>query len=358
MSEITSRLKQWKEGDERPPFIAQVHFTNRCNLSCDFCPTVASKEKGEIDLSNELDKDRWLEIIGEGNGMGIEEWHVCGGGEPLFEKETALDLMEEMKKGGSRGEIITNGTILGKDGASRIVEMDWDLVTFSLDGPNKRTNDAIRSEGSFEKVIRNAKLLSKLRNESEPFLRIHTVVCNKNYDKLAEMVELTNRIGFDEIRFNSMNVWNEAGEELKLDSKHVKDARENLRKAEEIAREVEVDTNVDEFLEHNLLEHANEIDQAMKNTSKELEGQTNFENISCYYPWYNISIFAGGGAAPCFLFHDGVSIKDKSIKKVWYGNFFDDVRKRFLNDDLKDECKNCNAWNVKKMEEIRDELNG
>lgn len=357
MSKIIPRLKQWKEGDERPPLIAQVHFTNRCNLSCDFCPTVASKEKDEIDLSNELDKDRWLEIIREGNEMGIEEWHICGGGEPLFEKEIALDLMEEMKGDGSRGEIITNGTILDRDGASRIVNMDWDLVTFSLDGPNKRINDKIRSEGSFEKVVKNSKLLSKLRNGSKPFLRIHTVVCNENYDKLAEMVELTNRIGFDEIRFNSMNVWNEAGEKLKLDSKHVREAKESLKMAEKIADEVDVNTNVEEFLEHNLLEHANEIDEAMKNTTKEIEEQTSFENISCYYPWYNISIFADGRAAPCFLFHDGVSVKNKSLREVWYGDFFDDVRKRFLNDDLKDECKNCNAWNVEKMEEIRNELN-
>ncbi len=47
--------------------------------------------------------------------MGVKEWHICGGGEPLFEKEKALDLMELMKKDGARGELITNGTRMDKE---------------------------------------------------------------------------------------------------------------------------------------------------------------------------------------------------------------------------------------------------
>lgn len=354
MKELVARLNKWKKGKEAPPQIAQVHLTNKCNLSCGFCPTVASKEKNELNLDNELNKKEWKRIISEGNEIGIKEWHICGGGEPLFDKDTALDIMEEMKKNGARGELITNGTLVDKEASKRIIKMDWDLVTFSLDGPDKKTNDSIRSDGSFLKVIRNAKYLSSIRRNEKPYLVIHTVLCNKNYDKTREIVKLVNKIGFDEIRFNSMNVWNKTGEKLKLDDSKKEVAKTNLIKAKKIAEEKGIETNIDEFMEHNLLEHSNEIDQAMRNEVE--KNKKGFTNLSCYYPWYNVSIFADGRTAPCFLFHDGVNIKNKSLKDVWLGDFFNNVRKRFSEDRLKGVCKNCNAWNVEKMNKIRRNL--
>lgn len=355
MGELISRLKKWQKGEVRGPLISQVHFTNRCNLSCDFCPTVASKEKGELDLTNELDRDKWIKIIEEGNDMEVKEWHICGGGEPLMDKKMALDLMSKMKESGARGEIITNGTLVDEVVAKKLIDIGWDLVTFSVDGPNKKTNDYIRSEDSFRKAVSNAKFLSSLRDDDKPYLVVHTVLCNKNYDKTEEMIELVDEMGFDEIRFNSMNVWNEAGEALELDSSKIKEAKRNLIEARKTAGNLGVKTNIKEFIEHNLLEHSNEIDEVMKEEVEDEEGKK-FSNLSCYYPWYNISIFADGRVAPCFLFHDGADIHGKNLAEVWYGDYFDEIRERFLENKLKDVCKNCNAWNVEKMERIREGL--
>lgn len=354
MNELASRLKRWKDDGEAPPLIAQVHFTNRCNLSCDFCPTVASRERGELDSENELDKEEWLRVIEEGNELGVKEWHICGGGEPLFDKSMALELMRKIKERGSRVEIITNGTLVDKEVAEEIVEMGWDLVTFSLDGPDEKTNDAIRSEGSFREAVKNAKYLSSIRENGKPYLVVHTVLCNENYEKTGEIVKLVDEIGFDEIRFNSMNIWNEAGEELRLDESKKEKAREELLRAKEIARRKDVETNVDEFVEHNFLEHSNEIDEVMKEGIE--EEAPGFSNLSCYYPWYNVSIFPEGRVVPCFLFHEGINIKNKSLEEIWYGDFFEGERERFFRNELRKVCKNCNAWNVEKMKKIRERL--
>ena len=104
-----------------------------------------------------------------------------------------------------------------------------------------------------------------------------------------------------------------------------------------------------------MLEHANQIDEAMKE-EKDNKKEPKFNNLSCYYPWYNISIFSDGRTAPCFLFHEGTNIENKSLKEIWFGDFFEDVRENFLEDKLKGVCKNCNAWNVEKMDEIRKKL--
>lgn len=352
MEKLISKLKNWKDDKKTNPHIAQVHLTNRCNLDCDFCPTVTEKKEGNLDYENELSAERWKGLIKEGRGMEIQEWHICGGGEPLFDKELALDLMKEMKKNGARGEIITNGTLVDKEASKKLVKIGWDLVTFSIDGPSEKTNDEIRSEGSFRKAVKNAKFLSRIRKGNKPLLRVHTVICNKNYDKISEMIELTRMIGFDEIRFNSLNIWSEEGEKLKLDGDKLSKVKRKLRRADEIAKDMKVNTNIEEFMKHNILENVNEIDKTMKEEVKDGD----FTNLSCYYPWYNISIFPDGRAAPCFLFHESDSVKNKTLKEVWYGDFFTKIRERFLNNNLKEVCKNCNAWNVEKMEEIREGL--
>ncbi|MFP4117177.1 MAG: radical SAM/SPASM domain-containing protein [Candidatus Aenigmatarchaeota archaeon] len=355
MKELVRRLRKWKKGKEAAPLICQVHLTNKCNLSCGFCPTVASKEEGELDVSNELGIEKWMEIVREGKEMGVDEWHICGGGEPFFDKDKAKKIMEKMKESGARGEVITNGTLVDEEIAEMLVNIGWDLVTFSIDGPDAETNDKIRSEGSFRQAVKNAKYLSRIRDNSEPYLVVHTVICNENYKKPEEMVKLVDEIGFDEIRFNSMNVWNETGEKLKLDESKRKEAKENLIEARKMTEKRNVESNIDEFVKHNLLEHSNEIDEAMK---EGLDGKgEKFSNLPCYYPWYNFSIFADGRAAPCFLFQKGDNIKNKSLEEVWKGGFFNRTRERFLENKLKDVCKNCNAWNVEKMREIRKELN-
>ena len=353
MDYLIGHLKKWQEGQKPFPKIIQLHLTNKCNLSCDFCPTVALKKKEGVDYSEELEKEDWERIIEQGNELGVREWHICGGGEPLFNTSDALDLMKNMKSNSARGQIITNCTLLDEDSCRRLINMGWDLVTFSLDGPSKKINDNIRDQGSFKKAVRNAKLLSNLREGEKPFLRLHTVICNQNYDKMAEMVELTHRIGFDEVKFNAMNVWSEEGEKLTLSQNQIERAKREMKRADDLSNKLNVESNLKQFIEKDILENADNIDNALK---KESKGKGDFSDLNCYYPWYNISIFADGRASPCFLFHEGVSLKEKSLKEAWRGEFFKKIRKSFLNNELRETCKNCNAWNIEKMEELRQKL--
>jgi radical SAM protein with 4Fe4S-binding SPASM domain len=82
-----------------------------------------------------------------------------------------------------------------------------------------------------------------------------------------------------------------------------------------------------------------------------------FVSIACYYPWYNISIFADGRALPCFILKDkGENVREKSLKEIWFGKYFNEIREIFLKNKLKEDCSKCNPWNLPKMKEIRNEL--
>ena len=80
-------------------------------------------------------------------------------------------------------------------------------------------------------------------------------------------------------------------------------------------------------------------------------------NAPCYYPWYNISIFADGIVQPCFIPQEkGEQIKGKSLKEVWFSRCFSEIREGIKKGKLSKYCSKCNPWNLSKMNEIRREL--
>ncbi len=276
MDELFKRIARWGQGKTEPPYTVQLHLTNNCNLSCGFCPTVSLKNENEVDYSEELSREKWIDLVEEGERLGVEEWHICGGGEPLIDKELALDLMERIKSYGARGELVTNGTLIDDRTAKKIVKMNWDHVSVSIDGPDKETNDGIRSQGSFEKAVNGAENLSRYRKGDgpqplpsllfltstvfdftlKPNLAVETVLCSENHDKVVDMVRLTSDIGFDEIRFNTLNIWNEVGEKLAMDISEVHTLKKELKKAGEVAKEVGVGMSVaDNFKAEDLKEN-------------------------------------------------------------------------------------------------------
>ena len=349
-------LIKWREEGRGYPVQIQIHPTNYCNLRCVFCPTRALVKK--LDRKKELKKEDWLRIIEEGNELGAKEWHLCGGGEPLFFREEALAIIKSIKDHGKYGEIITNGTFFQEETARAIVEMEWDKIYISLDSPFAKTQNSLRQANCFQEIVDGIKNLvrwkERLRRE-KPFVYFHSVICNKNYKQVTEIVKLAHRLKVQGISLNALNVWKPEINKLKLREKEKKEFESVLKKSEMLAKKLKISTNMEEFSKFLFIEKANVMDKAMV---KEVEKtQDPFASIACFYPWYNISIFADGRALPCFILKDeGENVLNKSLKDIWFGEYFNKIRQMFLKNKLKEDCSKCNPWNLPKMEEIRNKL--
>jgi len=85
----------------------------------------------------------------------------------------------------------------------------------------------------------------------------------------------------------------------------------------------------------------------------------NFKSIPCFEPWTHITIIANGNIAACFndfVWKTDVTIKNKSLKELWYGPYFEQYRKQILTRKLPPECATCCVWRVFEVQEIRKEL--
>lgn len=355
MDEKTARLKKWMNEKKAPPITMEINVTNRCNQKCLSC----WQRSGNINY-DELFAEKWLNIVKEAGGMGVREIRLPGSGEPMVRKDLVLKIMEEAKRHGMKGLLITNGTLFDEKSIEKIVEIGWDNVTFSIDGPGSKTNDFLRGvRGAFDISTKWLKEFGRIKEESnkdKPLLRLNVVLNNKNYDKLDRMIELAHKMKCDSVSVQPMTVFSQLGEELKLNKKQLGELPSHIKKAKKLADKYNIHTNVDSFIGSDVVEKANEMDEVMKSEIKNIKDK--FLSLPCFEPWYNIIIMPDGTAGPCSMFGgiNGVSIKDKMLKEVWYGEYFTNIRERLLKKDLFNFCKNCCVVVFEESKRLRREL--
>lgn len=355
---ITTLAKQFQAPLHNPheqccPYQLQLHLTDFCNLRCVFCPTRTFVPDEKLDRNKELSTKQWLELIEQAAALGVEEFHICGGGEPFFFQNKALAVMAHIKELQKYGEIITNGTILTPDSIRMLVEMGWDKMTFSIDGPNAEVHDAIRAGPSFERIVRTIQEITREKQNTgkkKPQLCVHFVVCNLNYRSIPEMIPLCKHLGIDTFLIQALNIWSDEIVQYKLTDKQETELQTILKEAHAEAKKAGLSTNIQDFLRHDLFSKANVMDKAMTDI---ISGES-FLNVPCYMPWYNISVFADGRILPCFILRDrGISFKEHSLAEAWDSDYFRGLREKMLANTLGKDCAKCNPWNLTNTEEIR-----
>jgi len=161
----------------KKPFIAEVDITDRCNLRCKHCYHFQEKEQ----TGDKADFDEWKKRFKQLYKSGIRVIMLMGG-EPLLRPDV-VKLADSIFP---FVEMITNGTVsLPKNYDHRIF--------VSIDG-GRETNDSIRGEGTFDKVVEN------VRNDRRVVFNM--TLLESNYKELGYVVELSERIGISGVVCN------------------------------------------------------------------------------------------------------------------------------------------------------------
>jgi radical SAM protein with 4Fe4S-binding SPASM domain len=154
-----------------------LHLTDRCNLRCLYCYNRSHREPGGPDreLSNTELRDlvRQLAEIGAAGA-------VFTGGEPLLREDT-LEVARYARQLGLSTTLLTNGTLL--DGLAGQVAEVFDDVIVSLDSWRAEEQEAVRCGGSFARVVRGIRALTR-RGKSR--IRLRVVITRHNAASVPE----------------------------------------------------------------------------------------------------------------------------------------------------------------------------
>lgn len=136
---------QFKRGERNIFF----HILTECNLSCRHC-YINPKHHGSDTVSRDTLK-KWLKLFQNNEKKSNI---VFLGGEPTMHPDLPHAILFAKELGYSSVTVNTNG-FLFNDFLDKIKPSDLDFLSFSLDGPNPKVNDALRGDGVFEACTKN-----------------------------------------------------------------------------------------------------------------------------------------------------------------------------------------------------------
>lgn len=348
------RLLKWSKGEKAPPLSIELSPTLRCNLNCLFCWRYGKK----IDYGEEIDVKRYKEIIEEAADLGVKEVRIIGGGEPLLRKDT-FEVMKAIKSKGMFGYICTNGTLFTKEMIEKLVKIKWDYIKISLHGSSAKTHDhLVQKNGAFKKCFEVLSAFRDLKKSvtEKPYLEIGFVLVKGNYKETEDIVELAHKLKVQTLFIEPITVYTKEGRRLKPDKKDYETFEEIAVKAKERAEQLGIETNLSNFIGSKFIEKTGEMIDLIK---EGVVNKTNdFFSIPCFEPWYRMGIRVDGAVCPCGFFDQETteSIKDKSLKEIWYGEYFNKRRKEILQKSLPEHCKKCCVTLVVNNKIIRNEL--
>jgi len=336
------------------PVRIELHPTNRCNLRCRFCWQTISKPE---DVKYEIPDERLIELVGEAAELGVKEWIISGGGEPFMRPEVSLKIMKLIKAQGMWGQLTTNGVLLKKSDVKTLVDIGWDQIQFSVDSPDAKTHDFLRrGKNAFKQAIGNAKLLAQYRSKkgsNKPYLGFNTCITAKNYDKLCDMIRLGKEVGFDLVFFEPVYVGYVSKIRLELNDKEKQVLEKAAKKAKKLAEKLGIATNADRFMRTELVDKQDFGNVVIRETET---SDDTYISAPCYQPWYLMGIKGCGMAGCCSTFEQGEYLQDKSLKEIWFGKLFNNIREDVLSHQLPEYCKKCSVVVVMDNKEIRKSL--
>lgn len=177
--------------NDKSLFGFQWHITDRCNLRCTHCYQETYSETSELDLDG-------LKQIADEICLTLSKWNKSGdiaitGGEPLVKTEMfpLIRYLESAEEVASI-DILTNGTLINSELVGEIKRLNKiRCVQISLDGASSATNDAIRGEGVFDKVVEAIRLLidNKIR------VNLMFTLQRRNMNDIPELIDLATNEG-------------------------------------------------------------------------------------------------------------------------------------------------------------------
>lgn len=316
------------------PLYVKMKLIYGCNLRCEMCNHWRFKRAAP------LSSERLLEIVDELAVLGCRKIHLSGG-EPLL-RPVVPELLERATAHGIRVAMTTNGTLVDKAMAKRLVRGGLRSVNISIDGPNRRAHERVRGvEGAFKKTIKAVRHFRRYAHKGKITIRINTVVSRLNYRTLVGHADFVKELGADVL--NLIPVDDHCGEEtLGLTRNHIRHFNDEI--APRIAERA---------LALGLIEHERDAypfgftPQEVKRGRKGEYAMGWYDRHPCYAPWTQSLIDFDGRVYVCCMTREQITplgdLRESTFTEIWNGGPYGDIRQRMHPPEL-GPCRRCDDF--------------
>lgn len=173
----------------RPRWV-YLSLSHKCTYACQMCGVV------RILSGYELAKEEVKKALDEICAWAWDSRLVFTGGEPFLRKDI-FELFDYARQKGLKAEAVSNGALIDKNLAAKIISCGLENIAISLDGARESTHDAIRQKGAFKQAIGALINLAeaKRRLGYGPQISVWTTIMRQNLKELAEIIPLAKESG-------------------------------------------------------------------------------------------------------------------------------------------------------------------
>lgn len=203
-----------------PPFPKKnmlIEVTNCCNHKCVFCAnSKMTRPRGFIN------KKFAFRMLSEAYELGTREVGFYATGEPLLNKDIFEYIKEAKGLGYTYVYLTTNGALLDKNTAIKIIDAGIDSIKFSINAGTRETYKKIHGQDDFYTVINNVKFIDEYRrlNNVKLNLFVSCILNSLNINEKENLEVILNEY-IDEVFF--LNVRNQGGMMYEINEKLIID---------------------------------------------------------------------------------------------------------------------------------------
>jgi radical SAM protein with 4Fe4S-binding SPASM domain len=324
------------------PTELQLEVTGACNLACRMCLVRYRPKLGKGEGA--MCFHTFKEIVDE--LPRLEKITFQGLGEPLL----APDLFRMIEYAGQRRIRMgfnTNGTLLTRERAERLVRLGVDWLHISLDGATPATYEGIRDGSDFARVRRNVRSLvdvMRALQAERPRLSLVFVAMRRNVHELPELVRLAAEWGVGRLFVQNLShsfgdtdpggtygeIRRYAAEEALWSDADKEDAARVFADAARVAEELGVDLR---------LPRLEEPPPRPREPGRP----------GCHWPFESAYVTHDGKVQPCCMVmgSDRVVLGDVGEERfgtVWTGEEYARFREGLMGGDPPEVCRGCSLY--------------
>lgn len=258
------------------------------------------------------------------------------GSEPLASPHFTTFLRMAADSGVPAITFYTNGLLMTPAVVDAMLAADVAHVTISVDGATPETYASIRTGGELPKLLTNVGYLVARRNalgRARPVLRFGVVMMRSNAHEWADIVSLAAASRVDEVSFFHIVVYDGLGTEDESLVHHQELSDRSLDAALVRANQTGV----------RVVSHPTRFGAPVDTVDA---ADSPYQATPyCRYPFFHISMNAGGHVLPCPFSHGeepyGTVSDTQSLLGIWTGPKFTELRRRILAHDPPPMCLKC-----------------
>ena len=163
---------------------------------------------------------------------------LFGLGEPFLHPRF-FEYVESVKSVGGPVATSTHGMSLTDEIIEKILDMEIDRLSISMDGPNKKIFHFLRAGADFDTVCERVKNLTRRKKERDldnPMITIACTVSRHNYRYMCQMAKMAAKLGANELTFADLIIVDPKNAHLSVHGHP--DFKKQLRKAMTLANKL------------------------------------------------------------------------------------------------------------------------